>query len=402
MTRFASWLLVILFAGAFGAAVYHVLQIRAARGKDLPAYSVYSEDRNGLAEAARLLRTLGWEPVALTRPVHQLRSSGGRLRLLVMVQPEETEGLLGGHGGLSEADVRGTVRWVEQGNTLLLCGRDETELHRALGVSVRTGAPPAGDEAPHDADLGEAGSYTEDVDRIRVEGTDTLLTDTGLPLWWNGDRPGAVLLRRGAGRVLVLADPSVLTRRGLSVSRMDNAVFLVRVAELHARDGRVYFDEYHHGLRSGGGLWGYLHFTGQQWVLLPLLAALAVAAWSVGVRLGPAVPAPAEVHTDAVAYTSALARIYELAGARHLLAKSLARDFLATLTRLLRLRRAALPAEILAAWRQRSPGTVERLQLLLRGAAELRQRDVSNRQLLTWTRAFDEFLFANDASEKRR
>lgn len=402
MTRFASWFLVLVLAAELSAAVYYVLQTRVARGKDMPPYSVYSEDRNGLAEAARLLQKLGWEPVALTRPIHQFRSPDGRPRLLVMIQPEETEGLLGKPGDLNDADVRGIVRWIEQGNTLFLCSREETELHRTLGISVRTGEPPGEEQSPHDALLGEAGSYTDDVDRIHIEGTDTLHAETGLPLWWNGDRSGAVLLRRGKGRVLVVTDPSLLTRRGLSAARMDNAVFLVRVVELHARDGRVYFDEYHHGLRSGGGLWGYLHYTGQQWLFLPLLAALAVAGWSVAVRLGPAVPTPPEKRADAVDYASALARIYELAGVRHLLAMSLARDFIGLLTGKLHLRRTALPAEILATWRQHSPATAERLQTLLRGAAELRQRNVSNRKLLAWTQAFDQFWLATDASGKRR
>src|SRR5439155_750646 len=72
-----------------------------------------------------------------------------------------------------------------------------------------------------------------------------------VPLWWLGGQPAAVLVRHGRGRVLVVPDPSLLTHRGLL--REDNVIFLYNVAALDAEDGRVYFDEYHHGIRSGGG-----------------------------------------------------------------------------------------------------------------------------------------------------
>jgi hypothetical protein len=172
----------------------------------------------------------------------------------------------------------------------------------------------------------------------------------------------------------------------------DNLVFLYNVAALHARDGMVYFDEYHHGLRAGGGFWGYLQYHDQRAALVPVLLVLGVAVWAATIRLGPAVARPPKARADALDYASAVARIYQRAGTRHLLAKGLARGFMAALTTHLRLRRSALPAEVLAAWRQQYPkDPSERLQALLRGVSELRRGDVSERNLLTWARAFDEF-----------
>jgi hypothetical protein len=70
----------------------------------------------------------------------------------------------------------------------------------------------------------------------------------------------------------------------------------------------------------------------------------------------------------------------------------LARRFVARLTEHLRLRRAALPAEVLAAWRARHPkADTGRLEALLRGATNLRRGMVSERQLLSWVQAFDAF-----------
>jgi hypothetical protein len=285
---------------------------------------------------------------------------------------------------------------VEQGNTLLLMSARNTALHQALGVIVNED-DRRNEESFVPVDLGAAGGYTEGIERLSVGSRATLRTHGGgLPLWWLGDRPGAVLLRRKRGRVLVVADARLLTREGLVRSdgepRDDNVVFLANVAALDARGGKVYFDEYHHGLRSGGGFWSYLGYHGEKATLILVLVVLAVAGWTWAVRLGPAVPTPQTSGADAVDYASALARLYQRTGARRLLARTLVSDFLGTLTRHLRFRQSALPAEILAAWRLHDPGpSAQRLQTLLRGVGELRRGDVSERQLLSWARAFGQF-----------
>ena len=49
-------------------------------------------------------------------------------------------------------------------------------------------------------------------------------------------------------------------------------------------------------------------------------------------------------------------------------------------------------AEILRAWQRRHPGeSASRLQILLRGVIAVRKDDVSERQLLEWSQAFDKF-----------
>jgi hypothetical protein len=387
VNRFTCWLLVLFLFGGFVAVVVYALRARVEAGKGMPEYSVYSEEHNSLGGTARFVRRLGWEPVAMTRPLPLQHSD--QPSLLIQVAPEGRSLLPGSEHELPEAEVRALLRWVEQGNTLLLCGRTNTTLHRSLDVSVNSDSW-AGGEDVFDVTLGEAGGYTDGVHRVLVEGRDTVQANAGLPLWWLDDTPGAILMPHGKGRVLVVADPSLLTPRGLR--RGDNTVFLYNVLGLHARDGRVYFDEYHHGLRSGGGFWDYLRYHKQHWLVLAVLALVAMAVWSVAIRLGPAVPTPHPARADAVDYASAVARIYQRAGVRRSLARSLSRGFLAALTRHLHLRRAALPAEVLAAWRQRHAGdSAKRVHALLRGTAELRKGDVTEPQLLAWARAFDQF-----------
>jgi hypothetical protein len=384
MTRLLSWLLLLGLFGALAAVVAWAMYARVEAGTGMPAYSVYSEDsQHGLAESARLFRQLGWSPIALTRLVSDRRQHG----LLILDEPAQHPNLLGQADDLPPADVQNLLHWVEQGNTLLLCGTAMTELHRRLGVDINLG--DADDLVT--VELGEGGGYLEGVQRLIVKGRHSLRSSGGLPLWWVDGKPGALVLRQGSGRVLVTPDPGLLTPRGLR--RADSLVFLYNVAALHARDGRVYYDEYHHDLRSGGGFFDYLRHKDQMWTVVPVLLVLAVGCWCVAVRLGPATPLPREARADAVDYASALARIYQRTGARRLVARTLARSFVASLTRYLRLRRAALPAEILAAWRERHPKeSTDRLQGLLRGLASLRTGAVTEAVLLTWCRDFDAFL----------
>jgi hypothetical protein len=381
-----SWLLVLLLGGAFVVAAVIVLRVRADAGVDLPEYSMFSEEPNGLAEVARKLRQMGWQPVPLTRLANPAVHRG----LLILVEPPDHRSPFGTGETLSEADAGTLLRWVEAGNTLLLCSPRNSELSNALDAIVSSG-DPMNDDTPHRLEPEEAGPYTEELESLEAEGRHTLSADRGLPLWWQDDRPAAMLFGWGAGRIILVADPSFLTRRRLHQGA-DNLVFLGILASLHARDGRVYFDEYHHGIRSSGGFWGYLQYHGQQIALVPVLLVVGIAIWAVAVRLGPAIATPRASRADAVDYASAVARIYQRAGARRLLARSLARGFLARLARHLNARRSALPAELLNAWRQRHPkDPPQRLEILLRGATELLKGETTDRQLLEWTRAFDQF-----------
>ncbi len=387
---------------------------RADAGKGMPPYSIYSHDaRRGAAEAAYVLQRAGWTPVAVTRPVQYSQAHG----LLVLVQPEADDTAEDEDGGLTDADATAMLHWVEQGNTLLLLSKKATALNRALNVV------PAEDATREekfvsvslDPDLDPSFGYLRDIHVLSVGSRSTLPPREGaLPLWWIGkgqDRaPGALVLRQGKGRVIVVADPSLATYSGLwdrkdgsATLRDDNVWFLVNVATLDARDGKVYFDEYHHGFQSGGGLWGYLRYHGQALLLAPLLLVVAAAVWTAAVRLGPATPTPHTSETDAVDYASALARLYRQAGARRRLARTLARGFLGALTGQLRLRRNALPAEVLSAWRLHDPGASgELLQGLLRGAAALRKGDVTEKELLHWSQAFDQFRWEMQDAERGR
>jgi hypothetical protein len=383
-SRLAVWLVLLGVSGPCALVLYGVLNDRANAGAGLPEFSVYANDRNGLAQAGMLLRKLGWRPIALTRPVQQAHLRG----LLIIVLPSQPSAFLRLRPLLYSDDVRGLVRWIEQGNTLLLCGSDSTELHAKLGLILNEGPPT---DSIHRATPGAVGEFTAGVQRIGLESLATVSGRRAVPLWWLRDKPAAVAIRHGKGRVLVIPDPSLLTHRGLL--REDNAVFLYNVAATSAADGCVYFDEYHHGIAASAGFWSYLRYHGQQGIVLHLLLVGTIGVWAVGRRLGPAIPLPADKQADGVAYASSVARIYQKASVRPVVAGIYARHFVEAITGRLALRRGAPAKEILAVWRRRHGNDSAELEHLLAGAEEFRAGRVqTSRLLLATVQEFDGFM----------
>ncbi len=393
MRRAACFVLLPPFAALLAVTAWLLYQ-RVAAGKDMPDYSVYSSAPHGLSGTATFLTKIGYEPIALTRPIQNTRNAG----LLIMVEPSYK----GAAPRIEEGQAKNILAWVEHGNTLLLAGRHMNGLHEQLGLQIsRDENADSSTPARYDALPEDPTGYTRGIDHLEVEGLDSISAPSGhIVLWSTPAGVGALVMPHGDGRVIVVADPSVLTARGLP--RRDNVLFLYNVALLDSADDRIYFDEYHHGLRTEGGFWDYLRYYGQTWAVLPLALFLGVALWSVAIRLGPAVPRVEEQKPDAVAYASAIARIYQLAGVRRLPGQTLVRDFQDALCRHLRIRRTTIPAQILASWQQRhGQSSSERLQELLRAIPELRKGEVSSRRLLECTRAFDEFLAAFSREPRR-
>src|SRR5262249_38800098 len=152
-------------------------------GKEMPRYSVYSEADDGLAETARLLAKLGWEPTVWTRPVQQLRP-GPQPRLLIMVEPQLPSRMPGQESGLGQAEARSLMRWVEEGTPLLLGGRHMNGIHQELDILLTANLKAAREEGPRDVVLSDAGAYTAGIDQLQVEGRDEVASSKGLPLWW--------------------------------------------------------------------------------------------------------------------------------------------------------------------------------------------------------------------------
>ena len=312
------------------------------------------------------------------------------------------------------------LRWVEQGNTLLLLSKKADALQ-----------PRPQRRADRGRDAGKADvrprsrSIPTSIRRSATSATFTLSASAAKARCRQGrgrcrfggsvkariGRPARWSLRQGKGRVIVVADPSLATYSGLwdrkdgqATLRDDNVWFLVNVATLDA-----------------AGRQGLLRRVSPRFPVRrrPVgLSALSRASpvarrrcsWSWRRRFGRRRcgwvrrrrrrkrPKPTRWITHPPLPAS-ISRPAPVGGWRG----RCARGFLGALTGQLRLRRNALPAEVLAAWRLHDPGASgERLQGLLRGVAALRKGDVTEKELLHWSQAFDQFRREMQDAERGR
>ncbi len=295
----------IVAAVALGVLVYAGL-VYAARGYYLvtaPPGSVFS----GAADGARVwydyLAALGLKP----RIMQQFDQLPATDSTIVMVGPLPRRP--------SSAESAALFAWVAHGGRLVLVGTDLPSLGGLATAAsstdgVVTGAGPGPGGTDFVAPIMPA-PFADGVATLTV-GPGRILADG--PDWVTHfkDMRGQVVISRaaGAGEVVWLADPHPIANAG--IGQADNARFATILA---ARGGTVYFDEYHHGYVSGGGLWDRLGDGGRVAVLLAA-AALVVALFSAARRLGPPVPelAPPAAHTTE--WLGPLAELFRKAGAR--------------------------------------------------------------------------------------
>ena len=205
----------------------------------------------------------------------------------------------------TNADVRAVRDWVERGGRLVMVGPFAAELPRGS----LSGSTTTAEEAVLEPLLPSV--YVQGVERIKVDGQRMLVDDTAWVSHFK-DIEGQVLVSRtfGRGEVVWLASAYPVSNAGLAEA--DNA----RLATLLVAQQRpVYFDEYHHGFVSGGGVWERLGANGRAALIVAFLA-LVVALTARARRIAPAIerPEPRRVRTGA--YIGSLAHLYRKAGAR--------------------------------------------------------------------------------------
>ncbi len=386
MARVVQFLAAVALLLGFVTVAAICLKQRADAGKGMPDYSLYSNEDGGLRPLVGQLRQLGYQPIPVTRPIHLTGQQG----LLIMAEPGE-RGPFRGFAGPTEDQAAGVLDWVAEGNTLVLWGEHEHGVHRELNVQLHPA--PRREEDYFPAEIGLKTVYTRRIDNLMLATLTSIRVTKGpwISLWQVPQQgPGAVMIPHGKGRVLVIADPSLLTKEGRELD--DNALVLPDLISAHAPDGRVLFDEYWHGFQASNNFFTYLQRHGQLALVLQVGVALLIAGWSAAVRLGPAAPKPAAARADAVDYAAAMARIYHQAGATKRLTAGMARDFLTALTGYLRLRRSATAKEILTAWGRRHTATKEKLAHLLDHVETLKTgASLSPRRLLHLAQALDQF-----------
>jgi hypothetical protein len=225
-----------------------------------------------------LLRDLGRTATRHSRKTELLSDD---VRLLVLFAPSRA---------LTEAEAGHLAAWVAEGGSVLWCprsgGSGDDRLLEAFGLSSRTGSDDESSEVS--ATLEPLGGGAGVRYALSVTGDRRLAAGEGTRAEVLAeDRAGwiAAVVRKGQGRLIALAEPRLLSNRGLALAA--HAEFAVHLASLAAGKGRIAFDEYHHGFEHGQGALALVRDSS----LFPALLLSGLAAFlgvlASGRRLGP-------------------------------------------------------------------------------------------------------------------
>ena len=262
---------------------------RTSRDQDLvdPRLSTTLRGPQGALALAEALETLGLTVARRERGYFTVSTTSGTMYafLDLSVLPTDRERLR-------------IWQLARDGGHLLLAGR--TGVETCFGISLQrddpaepmsttSGAPRwVLPEVEYSYRPGEA--ERPDADEPDCRPSSVIATDTAL-VRPDGE-PVALRLRLdGGGSVSAIADPDLLTNEAL---RDTDAGIVLIPWLLQTGVDRMLVDEYHHGFRTGGSLWGaaaeWLRTSPAGWSILQLVAAALVALFALGVRFGPPRP----------------------------------------------------------------------------------------------------------------
>lgn len=167
----------------------------------------------------------------------------------------------------------------------------------------------------------------------------------------------------GRGRVVVLADPYVVSNAGLN--RADNLLLAVNVVA--GAGGLVAFDEYHQGYgATRNELFAYFAGTPILWMFGQAAAVALAVAWTRGRRFARPLPAPHVDRRSKLEFVASMAELQQRARAYDLAIENIYARTRRALARYAGLPAAAPTAEIAARVAARSGKDAGRLEALLR------------------------------------
>lgn len=276
-----------------GVALLVVLGIATRGGEDTagrPA-STYNPGAKGAAAVYEYLENVD-VPVArvLTR---DLQAAPGDV--LFIVAPE----------GLTELDADALEPRIEDGLRVVVADDGPNALLSSLGINE---ADDRGEDLP--VPVAFPSRTVRGVGYVELSHRRRLTP----PARWTpvvADDAGAAVLVRtlGKGRIVVVADSFPFTNTG--VSQADNLTLLHNLAALRAPEGRVVFDEFHHGYTRARTPTTYLFDSGFGAMFYLVLVLGALWAWSALTRLGPPVPLDQAPRRTSAEYVDSLAGVLE-------------------------------------------------------------------------------------------
>jgi hypothetical protein len=278
--------------------------------------SSYRSTPYGTLAFYTLLEESGYRVTRLEAPFTTLKERGDVSTLVIIAPPPTAR--------FTDEEFESLADWVEAGNLLIVIDREIEVAVGDVGISTRAGNTQSSmrtfQPTVYTRGVKET-AFSSYASRVTVKSHDVI--------YHMGDDRGAVLAdsKAGTGRVVLLTDPFIVANNGIAEG--DNVVLALNLFAERNMDGRIAFDEYHHGYgaASSGGVMSYFEGTPVPWMLWQagLIALLVV--YTYGRRFARPLPLVRERRTTNLEFVSSMANITRLARATDLAMKSVYSEF---------------------------------------------------------------------------
>jgi hypothetical protein len=263
-----------------------------------------------------LLEESGYPVTRLEKPFTEITERDA-IGTLVIISPPEANN----PGG---EEFRSLNKWVESGGLLIVIDRE---------IQVSFGEASVSTQRANTESIARPLQPTLLTRGVEYVKTSQYATRANLnsreAVYHIGDEQGALLAdaRVKQGRVLLLTDPYVVANNGIKDA--DNVILALNLFAGRP-EGKIAFDEYHHGYGSNsasGGVMSYFRGTPVPWMMAQagLIAALVV--YTFGRRFARPIPLKQERRTTNLEFVSSMANITRLARASDLAMKNIYPEF---------------------------------------------------------------------------
>ena len=279
--------------------------LQKTREVELPYLST-SAAPNGTLALKSWLDELGYSP---PEPPPPSFSPDESIKTIFIIQPLEL---------ISESEWNLIDRWVQDGGVLVLAG-DNLQTDIAMdhfGFSSFFLQEQAVEAAPV-APLLNSPIIVSEVPIKTYYGITALETDF-TPLLSVSGSPVLLSFEQGLGKVIISSTPNIFSNLALKDDK--TAALVLNLIALTGQEGTVWFDEWHHGLRSDNivGPWQWLQNTPGGHAILFVVGTIFVALLLQGRAFGRPVPLSHEIkRRGPLEHVTAIANLNRKAGHRN-------------------------------------------------------------------------------------
>jgi hypothetical protein len=321
MKRSTSAVLLVLIIFFFLVALNFLFFVDTQTAEETEATgnrSSYRTTPYGTQAFYTLLEETGYPVTRLEKPYNEITGRDDIGTLILIALPDE--------GSPSKVEFDALNDWVESGKQLIII--DQTvHLNKELGdiEADTTFAMPKSE-----VKFLQPTRYTFAVERVKTgEAATRIRLNSRSAVYHIGDDTGALLAdtKIKEGRVVFLTDPHIVANNG--IKEADNVILALNLLADRPQ-GRIAFDEFHHGYGShaaGEGVLAYFRGTPVPWIFWQGVLIAALVAYTFGRRFARPLPLRRERRTTNLEFVSSMATITRLARATDLAMQNVYWDF---------------------------------------------------------------------------